>query len=72
MKTKNIYLASSLIARGYTDYKLIKEGTQAEFIFNNYTDAIQDDIENYWNDELLVSGKKVFSVFKELKIRILS
>jgi hypothetical protein len=68
-RTKDIYLASALITSGY-DYLLRKEGIQFSFCFIDKKDAIQIDVDNYWNGNLLLDPKKVFDAFKQLKTRI--
>ncbi len=78
--TKDIYLASTLIALGYKWYRIEKNGRQCYFIFDaaNVDSppetppkvSLESEIDNYWAGNLLVDPKELFNAFKELKARI--
>lgn len=68
-KTRDIYLASSLIASGY-DYFLQKNIQQYLFCFKDKNKTIQTKVNDYWNGNLLLDPKKIFEAFKQLKVRI--
>lgn len=79
-KTKDIYIASTLITLGYTKYRIERNGRQCFFIFIidnedapecfGMIDALELDVEKYWNNDLLVDPKRLFNAFKELKTRM--
>jgi hypothetical protein len=80
-KTKDIYLASTLIAFGYKSYRIEKNGRQCFFIFDPamYNLAPKDydplafleiQVDEYWGGNLLLDPKEVFNAFKELKSRM--
>lgn len=68
-RTKDIYLASSLIASGY-DYILQKNDKQYSFCFTDRLKTINKSVDDYWNGNILIDPKKVFDAFKQLKTRI--
>lgn len=68
--TKDIYIASTLIATGYTNYNLIRDGKIVYFNFLNDDDHIEFQVGEYWSGNILVDPKALFSAFKELKSRI--
>jgi hypothetical protein len=68
--TKDIYIASTLIASGYTRYDLIKKGRVFYFNFFDEDGNIRLQADEYWSGNNLVSPKALFSAFKELKSRI--
>lgn len=68
--TKDIYLASFLLATGYKRYSLRKEGRIAWFDFESDDDKMRLHIDEYWASNCLVDPKELFNAFKELKNRI--
>lgn len=79
-KTKDVYIASMLIARGYKQYRIERNGRQCFFIFYpekedvpdsfNPVSFLEDEVNQYWNGNLLVDPKELFNAFKELKNRM--
>lgn len=79
-KTKDVYIASTLITLGYTKYQIERNGKQCFFIFiiDNEDapegfgpiDILEEDVEKYWNNALSVDPKRLFNSFKELKTRM--
>jgi hypothetical protein len=70
--TDNLYLASALLSLGYKNYSLKQEGRKVFFIFDYPKDKILKNEDEYWREEMLVSPKKLFMAYKELKNRISS
>ena len=72
--TKDIYLASSLIAVGHTSYTIEKKDKIALFTFKPMDTpeetALGVDVDKYWQGNLSVDPKSLFNCFKELKNRI--
>lgn len=78
--TKDIYLASTLIALGYKWYRIEKNGRQCYFIFDagsvdppkgtSPKALLELEVDNYWGGNLSVDPKELFNAFKELKARI--
>jgi rubredoxin len=78
--TKDIYLASTLIAIGYKWYRIEKNGRQCYFIFDissvdppkgtSPNTFFETEVDDYWAGNLLVDPKQLFNAFKELKARI--
>jgi hypothetical protein len=73
-KTKDIYIASALLALGFILDDLTKEETIFYFNFADNRDKIpyeiQTAVEDYWKGQLLVDPKKLFTSFKEIKSRM--
>jgi hypothetical protein len=71
-ETKDIYVAAYLIELGYTKYTLIKNDKQFFFVFDNNEDQhlIENCVDRYWDDDIKVSPKKLFTCFRELKFRM--
>lgn len=79
-KTKDVYIASTLIAIGFNNYKIERNGRQCFFIFSSDNtdhpdglgpiDYLEIQVEKYWNGSLLVDPKSLFNAFKELKTRM--
>lgn len=73
-KTKDLYLASFLLASGFENYTIEKENKIVYFIFEPNDDdpkkIINIEIDNYWQNNSLVNPKKLFNAYKELRLRI--
>lgn len=77
-KTKDIYLASTLLALEFPIRKTSKEGTQTFFHFGIEREPfiVGDDftidkaVKAYWNKTIQLTPINLFSSFKELKNRI--
>jgi hypothetical protein len=79
-KTKDVYIASTLIARGLKQYRIERNGRQCFFIFSPEIEDtptgfspvtfLEMEIEQYWSGNLLVDPKELFNAFKELKNRM--
>lgn len=79
-KTKDVYIASTLIALGFCNYKIERNGRQCFFVFKDgdidhpdglgIIDYIEIQVEKYWNNSLLIDPKSLFNAFKELKTRM--
>lgn len=73
-KTKDLYIASTLLAMGYVLADLIKE--DAIFYFNFVDNRLKKEyeittaVDDYWKGQLLTDPKKLFSCFKEIKSRM--
>lgn len=67
--TKDIYLASSLIASGFPLKDITKNEKQFSFLF-----LLSKDLEHatyeYWEGVLQTSAKDLFTAFKDLKNRM--
>jgi hypothetical protein len=72
--TKDIYLASTLIATGNTWYSLEKQGKIFYFTFDKRQsqENIEAEVDNYWARNLLVDPRALFDAFQELKTRMYS
>lgn len=69
--TRDIYLASSLIASNFNLLSIEKTGKLFIFLFDsNIPSDIHLTINDYWNGKLIVSAKNLFNAFKELKNRM--
>ncbi len=70
--TKDIYVASYLIAIGYRHYSLTQNEKQFTFIFEPETslEALEMEVDNYWAENTSVDAKHLFTAFKELKNRM--
>jgi len=68
--TDNFYFASALLSLGYKNYSLKQNGSKVFFIFNYPKEEILKKEDEYWREEMLVSPKKLFMAYKELKTRI--
>ena len=69
-KTTDFYLANALITVGYPIYELVKiDNKRVEFVFLD-SEAMQEDIRRYWNDELEVKANKLMLNYKTLKNRV--
>lgn len=71
-KTDNLYVACYLLAKGYNDYTIDKNGSKAIFIFNYPIEKLLKEEEDYWKEEGVAPAKKLFMAYKELKTRISS
>lgn len=82
-KTKDVYLASTLIAFGYKNYRIERNGRQCYFIFDPYiisppkepidftpVSFLELQVDEYWAGNLLLDPKELFNAFKELKNRM--
>jgi len=69
-KTKDIYLASTLVALGFK-YFLTKKEKQFFFSFeDNEEEMLHVEIANYWDKNLEIDAITLFNAFKELKSRM--
>jgi len=70
--TKDIYVASYLIAIGYRRYSLSQNERQFTFIFEPETslETLEMEVDNYWAENTSVDAKHLFTAFKELKNRM--
>ena len=71
-KTNNLYLATYLLAKGYSQYSIEKNGRQVTFVFDYPLDKMVEEENAYWQEKGLVSAKKLFMSDKELKTRLSS
>lgn len=71
-KTYDLGLAAALVTKGYKLLKLNRDNPRkVEFIFED--DALLSEVVNeYWDDKLLISPRKLFDNMKMLKNRIYS
>jgi hypothetical protein len=75
-KTRDIYLAATLITIGYNDYKIDKTDRLCYFIFpidifNDEIDqGVEADVDKFFAGNLLVDPKKLFQTFIDLKHRM--
>jgi len=78
-RTKDVYLASTLLALGYSEYRIERNGKQCFFIFDYDDKGISNDIsktglevtvDEYWTGNLEIDPKKLFNSFRELKTRM--
>jgi ubiquinone biosynthesis protein COQ9 len=68
--TKDIYVASTLIASGlFNLLDIRKKEKQFTFVFL-FDPMIETFVAKYWNDELEVKAHKLFTSFKDLKNRM--
>ena len=67
--TKDIYIASTLIALGHQRYDLIKNGRIFYFEFDD-DGKIPLEVDEYWAGNLLIDPKSLFTAWKELKTRM--
>jgi hypothetical protein len=67
--TKDIYIASTLIALGHQRYDLIKNGRIFYFEFDD-DGKIPLEVDGYWAGNLLIDPKSLFTAWKELKTRM--
>jgi len=70
--TKDVYVASYLIAIGYKRYTLSQYEKQFTFNFTIDTslEALEMEVDNYWGENTSVDAKRLFNAFKELKNRM--
>lgn len=73
--TKDIYLASALVASNFELQTLEKRGKNFYFLFKkqsliDISSNIDDFVNKYWGGMLIVDAKTLFSSFRELKNRI--
>lgn len=73
--TKDIYLASALVASNFELQSLEKKGKNFYFVFKKQslidpTINIDNFVNKYWGGTLIVDAKTLFSSFRELKNRI--
>jgi hypothetical protein len=73
-RTKDLQLASYLLASGFEKYEPIKEGNIVYFEFEQGNKYIPNDTfcleNNYWKNEGLIEPKKLFNAYNELRLRI--
>jgi hypothetical protein len=78
-RTKDVYIASTLIALGYNQYRIERNGKQCFFIFDTDEPGLSNEIartglevtiDEYWSGNLKVDPKELFNSFKELKTRM--
>lgn len=78
-KTKDVYLASTLITLGFNHYRIERNGRQCFFIFTDSSthpdglgliDYIEVKVDEYWSGNLKLDPKELFNSFKELKNRM--
>jgi len=73
-RTKDLQLASYLLASGHTLYTPVRVGSIIYFEFDNNNGdpenilEIQED--TYWQNKALVSPKDLFTAYNELRLRI--
>lgn len=72
--TRDIYVASAILATGlFPIYTINKEGKIYYFVFmysSPYEIRPDDVVIQYWNGDLVIEAKKLFSAFKEIKNRM--
>lgn len=68
-KTKDLYLATTLVALDYPLNKLEKEGAIFFFVFPK-DPKLESEIDRYWTGKLLIDPMKLFNAFKTLKARM--
>jgi len=79
-KTKDIYLASTLLCLGYSIDELQKEEVDGKttfyFIFSdpnidkNGHNKIREDVDRYWKNEVMVEARSLYTAFREIKDRM--
>ena len=73
-RTADTQIASYLIASGFENYSLEKEGNKIYFIFEhdekNPTNIIEIEVANYWSNNVTIEPKKLFNAYREIKTRI--
>ena len=74
-KTKDLKLASYLLASGFTQYTPVRQGSIIYFQFDLPESSATDNLleiqeDSYWQDSALVSPKSLFIAFDELRLRI--
>jgi len=78
-KTKDVYLAATLLSIGYKDYRIERNGKQCFFIFDYQEENLDNNIsktglevtvDEYWQGSLIVDPKLLFNSFRELKNRM--
>jgi hypothetical protein len=71
-ETQDLNLSAVLIAKGFELTEVIKNNYgKATFCFDS-TQEIQDVIQQYWNNKLLINPQELFHALKLLKNRIYS
>lgn len=71
--TTDIYLASALASLDYTLEIITQENHKFLFHFikpNNKYPPLDVEVNNYWQGNLLLDPKRLFSEFKEIKTRM--
>jgi hypothetical protein len=79
-KTKDIYLASTLLCLGYTIDELQETEEEGKktffFVFSdpnidtNGHDKIRADVDRYWKNEIMVDARSLYKAFREIKDRM--
>jgi len=70
-KTKDFYLATCILASGYSLLKLERISPKTmEFVFNVSSDIANDLIHKHWNRELKISSRDFIDSINELKTRL--
>lgn len=67
--TTDIYLSASLIASGFKLSNMTKNERQYIFYFDS-SDSIEIYVNKYWNGDMILDAKTIFTAFKELKSRM--
>lgn len=71
-ETNDFSLAITLICLGFPINQLDRTNrNKVGFIFNR-SDALENNVRNYWSNQIKVSPKDFFNTQKELKARIYS
>ncbi len=74
-KVRDTQIASYLIALGFENYSLEKEGNRACFIFklldeNSPLNVFETRINDYYANNVKIEPKKLFNAYREVKSRI--
>lgn len=67
--TKDVYLASTIIASGFRLLDIVRNERQCTFIFESTAD-LENVVADYWSGNLRTDPKFLFNAFKELKNRM--
>lgn len=74
-RTSDTYIASYLLALGYENYHALKDGKVIYFVFEEDDEkapknVFELEVEQYYQNNSLLSPKKLFNAYTEIKTRI--
>lgn len=74
-RTADTQIASYLIASGFENYSLEREGNKIFFIFEDNDkktpfNIFEKEVSEYWSNNTTIEPKKLFNAYKEIKTRI--
>lgn len=71
-QTQDLNLSAVLVAKGFTLENIIKNQTGKSTFCFTFNNSLNETIQQYWNNTLLLNPQELFHALKTLKNRLYS